>query len=123
MEIESSVNPPKVSITNGMNSTPINLQAERWEVNCYCPMEGECHPLASSSANPPPLNRQSRLIVFFCLFWFCLFSVFNCVHIFVYCVFFCLLQFCIVSNSVLCLRFEIRVQHFSELIVYCNEYI
>ena len=34
-------------------------------------MEGECHPLASSSANPPPLNRRSRLIVFFLSFFVC----------------------------------------------------
>ena len=33
VEIVSSVEPPKVSITNGVNSTPTEWQADRWEVS------------------------------------------------------------------------------------------
>ena len=38
VEIVSSVEPPKVSITNGINSTPTKWQADRWEVSlCLVP--------------------------------------------------------------------------------------
>ena len=35
IKIESSARPPRVSITTGTNSTPTDLQAERWEANAH----------------------------------------------------------------------------------------